>query len=311
MFRRRRRSDTPPPTPAEQFRRDAKFTLPAATQGQSRLLTLPAEIQRMIFTELLGDKFVHVHLRHKDDKYEREGAPSKVSRWIHCVCLRERNAIPHYHDEKNHKWCFLSINILRTCQLAYLQSLPVLYQTNTLAFRCAKDATLFESLFVHFSSLIQSVDLYCTDCGCFGENLCRRQCHSDRRWRMNTCKFDSYYQLFLNSTSSSAKIRTLRLYFENDDSSSFHHRIKALVFSSIQPDAQIQIFVPGEFDKRADETIKLEAPPTKRDRVTVITHAKDLISGCRREMSDEEAEQHADGNVGRAVDSNPGDEGLA
>lgn len=118
MFRRRRRSDTPPPTPAEQFRRDAKFTLPAATQGQSRLLTLPAEIQRMIFTELLGDKFVHVHLRHKDDKYEREGAPSKVSRWIHCVCLRERNAIPHYHDEKNHKWCFLSINILRTCQLA-------------------------------------------------------------------------------------------------------------------------------------------------------------------------------------------------
>jgi hypothetical protein len=116
MFRYRRRSDTPPLTPAEQFRRDAKFKLPTASQGQSPLLTLPAEIQRMILTELLGDKLVHVHLRHSAEKYEREGAPTKIPGWVHCLCRRRRSAIPHYHDEQNHKWCFLSMNILRTCQ---------------------------------------------------------------------------------------------------------------------------------------------------------------------------------------------------
>ncbi|RGP66657.1 hypothetical protein FSPOR_6532 [Fusarium sporotrichioides] len=182
MFRRERRSDTPPPTPVEQFRRDAKFTLPTATQGQSPLLTLPAEIQRMIFTELLGKQLVHVHLRHRDDKYEREGAPRKVSRWVHCVCCLERNTVPHYHEEKNHRWCFLSTNILRTCQSA----LPL---------------------------------------------------------------------------------------------------------------AQIQIFVPGDLDKRTDEAVRVEASPDKRDRISIITHAKDPFSGCCGEILDEEAEQRTDDNV--------------
>ncbi|GKU03062.1 hypothetical protein FLAG1_05414 [Fusarium langsethiae] len=295
MFRRERRSDTPPPIPVEQFRRDAKFTLPTATQGQSPLLTLPAEIQRMIFTELLGDQLVHVHLRHRDDKYEREGAPSKVSRWVHCVCCLERNTVPHYHEEKNHRWCFLSTNILRTCQSAYLQCLPVLYQTNTLSFRCFKDAVVFENLFVHFSSLVQSIDLYCTDCGCYTEPMCRLHEHSS--WRMNLYHFDKYYHLFFATTGSSSKIRNSRLYFENDGSPFFYHHIKMLLLSTSLPLAQIQIFVPGDLDKRTDESVRVEASPDKRYRISIITHAKDPFSGCCGEIPDEEAEQHTDDNV--------------
>jgi len=118
MFRQRRRNDTPPLTPAEQFRNDSRFTLPTAPQGQSPLFSLPIEIQRMIFTELFGDKLVHIHLRRSNEKYERDGAPTKVPGWVHCVCHRKRDTVPHYHQEKSHVWSFLSTNILRACQSA-------------------------------------------------------------------------------------------------------------------------------------------------------------------------------------------------
>ncbi|KAL6914369.1 hypothetical protein FSHL1_012042 [Fusarium sambucinum] len=289
MFRRERRSDTLPPTPAEQFRRDAKFTLPTATQGQSPLLTLPAEIRRMIFNELLGDKLVHIHLRHKDDKYEREGAPSKVSRWVHCVCHHGHKIIPHYHEEKNHQWCLLSTDILRTCQSAYLQGLPVLYQTNTFSFRCVKDVRVFEGLFVHFSSLAQSIDLCCTQCGCYTEHICHHHEHSGSGWRIRSSYFDHYYRLFLTTSSSSGNIRTLRLYFENSDSASVYHRTKSLLLSYILPVAQIQIFVPGELDERTDNAIRVEATRDQRNRISVIRHAKDL-NDCSVQMPGEEVE---------------------
>ena len=104
--------------PTEQFRNNSRFTLPTAPQGQSPLFNLPIEIQRIILTELFGGKLVHIHLRRSNEKYEREGAPTKVPGWVHCVCHHKRDTVPHYHREESHVWSFLSTNILRACQSA-------------------------------------------------------------------------------------------------------------------------------------------------------------------------------------------------
>jgi hypothetical protein len=121
--------------------------------------------------------------------------------------------------------------------------------------------------------------------------------HSDRGWRINMHCFDKYYHLFFATTGGSAKIRNSRLYFENDGSPFFYHQIKMLLLSTSLPLAQIQIFVPGDLDKRTDEAVRVEASPDKRDRISIITHAKDPFSGCCGEILDEEAEQRTDDNV--------------
>ncbi|KAJ4269713.1 hypothetical protein NW762_001381 [Fusarium torreyae] len=118
IIRRRPGSLLPP---AERFRRSTKLTSPNDHQRQSSLFnTLPAEIRRMIYIELFGSQLVHVYFRQHGEDYKREDAPSdaKTPGWVRCICRRGREAVPHYHEEKNHKWCYLSASILRTCQLA-------------------------------------------------------------------------------------------------------------------------------------------------------------------------------------------------
>jgi hypothetical protein len=153
---------------------------------------------------------------------------------------------------------------------------------------------------VHFSSLAQSIDLYCTQCGCYTEPICRRHEHSGSGWRISSSYFDHYYRLFLTTSSSSGNIRTLRLYFENSNSASVYHRTKSLLLSYIFPVAQIQIFVPGDLDERTDQAIRIEAAPDKRNRISVIRHANSL-DDCSGEMSGEEVEQHTNGDVDRVV----------
>jgi hypothetical protein len=112
--------------------------------------------------------------------------------------------------------------------------------------------------------------------------------------------FDDYYYLFLRTSSSNGNIRTLRLYFENDKSLHFYHRIQKLLVSSIHPDAQIQIFVSGDLDERADKAIGVEGTPDQRNRISVIKHAKDL-NDCSGEMAGEEIGHRINGDVDRVV----------
>lgn len=107
-------------TPAERFRDNTRFTTPPAYQGQSPLFALPAEIRQLIYKELLGSRLVHVFFRQREEKFGRAGAPgnARIPGFVHCVCRGGREAVPHYHEEKNHKWCFLSISLLKTCQSA-------------------------------------------------------------------------------------------------------------------------------------------------------------------------------------------------
>ncbi|KAJ4019048.1 hypothetical protein NW766_002748 [Fusarium irregulare] len=285
MFRQRRRSDTPPLTPAEQFRNDSRFTLPTASQSQSSLFNLPIEIQRMIFTELFGGKLVHIHLRRSNEKYEREGAPTKVPGWVHCVCHHKRDTVPHYHREESHVWSFLSTNILRACQSA------------------PKDVLFFETLFVHFSSLIQSMDLYCAECGCL--TACRGHELNDRPWRMDMLCQSEYYRLLFGPTSTVDKVSNMRIYFEDHESIMFGSLIRNLLSSQTLPVAQIQIFVHGDLDERSDKAIKVEATPCKRGRIKVITHASELLSDCYGEQSNRMTDETPTDNVQSMADSSP------
>jgi hypothetical protein len=97
---------------------DDKFESPTAPQGQSPFFRLPAEIRNMIYKELFGSRVVHIWFHRCNETYDQEGAPddSRVQ-WLHCVCHLGRKAVPHFHEEHDQEWSYLSTNILRACQL--------------------------------------------------------------------------------------------------------------------------------------------------------------------------------------------------
>ncbi|KAH6997090.1 hypothetical protein EDB80DRAFT_726972 [Ilyonectria destructans] len=78
---------------------------------------LNEDIRRLIYLELFGERRLHVEFCHSPDRFRRQGHPAHhLPGWVHCVCRKNDTEPPHHHDESNHKWCFLSANLLRTCK---------------------------------------------------------------------------------------------------------------------------------------------------------------------------------------------------
>jgi hypothetical protein len=166
---------------------------------------------------------------------------------------------------------------------------------------------LFEGLFAHVS-LIQSIDLYYGGRGSYTPSRFR----SHETSRVGLSLLRDYYCLFLDTPRVTDNIRNMRFYFEADgnDTPLFSDEIRNLLYSYVLPVAQIQIFVPGDLDKLSNEAIKVEATLDKRSRISVITHASELLSDCYGELSDEETEQHTPDHIDRTAHPSSED-GLA
>ncbi|KAM0549123.1 hypothetical protein ACHAPJ_009578 [Fusarium lateritium] len=127
-----------------------------AQRGSLFFTKLLPEIRRQIFIELFGASRVHVFFRDRSKVYKRDGNLSEpFPGWCHCIC-RKSKALPHAHDEKTHKWCYLATNILFTCTWAYQSGIGVLYHTNTLMFEGYEDFSMLNTWLEedrHFDSL--------------------------------------------------------------------------------------------------------------------------------------------------------------
>ncbi|KAF5670312.1 hypothetical protein FDENT_11334 [Fusarium denticulatum] len=100
-----------------------------AQENSSFFTKLPPELRRQIFIYLFGESIVHIKFHQSKDQFKREGRPkpSKVPGWCHCVCRKGKEACAHPHSEEDHKWCYLSANVMFTCKWAFQSGLHVLY----------------------------------------------------------------------------------------------------------------------------------------------------------------------------------------
>ncbi|KAJ3541069.1 hypothetical protein NM208_g4783 [Fusarium decemcellulare] len=116
-------------------------------QRRSLLFTkLLPEIRRLIFVELFGSS--------------KRSLPG----WLHCICKKGEDALPHPHNEHTHKWRYLSTNILFTCKWAYESGIAVLYGTNSLMFGQGQHEFLlpFKATVGKHFDLINKIELYGT-----------------------------------------------------------------------------------------------------------------------------------------------------
>ncbi|KAF5963632.1 hypothetical protein FBULB1_13260 [Fusarium bulbicola] len=123
---------------------------------------LPPELRRQIFIYLFGESVVHIKFHQSKGQFKREGRPnpSKVPGWCHCVCRKGRGALAHRHSEKDHKWCYLSANVMFTCKWAFQSGLHVLYGTNHFMFDDLQDYTMFSSWVTTKQKYIKHLNIY-------------------------------------------------------------------------------------------------------------------------------------------------------
>ncbi|KAH7237470.1 uncharacterized protein BKA55DRAFT_543007 [Fusarium redolens] len=119
-----------------------------AQDGSLFFTKLHPELRRQIFIYLFGESTVHIKFHQDRDQFKREGRPkpSKIPGWCHCVCRKGREALPHRHSEKDHKWCYLSANVMFTCKWAFQSGLHVLYGTNQFMLDNLKDYAMFRQV---------------------------------------------------------------------------------------------------------------------------------------------------------------------
>ncbi|KAF9774031.1 hypothetical protein IL306_008030 [Fusarium sp. DS 682] len=148
-----------------------------AQEGSLFFTKLPPELRRKIFIYLFGNSTVHIKFRQSKEQFKREGHPtsSKIPGWCHCICRKAQRPLPHRHSEANHKWHYLSANIMFTCKWAYQSGLHVLYGTNELMLDNVKDFAMFISWVNTNQKYIPSLNL-CLDSTCTVDlhaNICQ------------------------------------------------------------------------------------------------------------------------------------------
>ncbi|KAJ5593932.1 uncharacterized protein N7459_000140 [Penicillium hispanicum] len=143
-------------------------------QDQCHFFRLPAEIRRMIYLELMGDRRVHIRYIWKEPSpfrpQPKQGGPRWD--WWHSVCdhsndFPEDALFDHcwdWTDEADLKKKSPKINgveWLRVCQIGYEEALEVLYTTNVFAMNRAMDTPFLMSrlLSPRCASLITSMDI--------------------------------------------------------------------------------------------------------------------------------------------------------
>ncbi|KAF4768945.1 hypothetical protein HAV15_008670 [Penicillium sp. str.  len=141
-----------------------------SSQQQSSLFRLPAEIRRLIYLELMGDRRVHIRYFWRKPSAEPHSEPRW--RWWHAVCDHSDGFI----DDPVEDICSISgsegptdilkpkigsMEWLRCCQVGYEEALEVLYGTNVFAMNKVMDTPFLISrnLGPRCASLITSVDI--------------------------------------------------------------------------------------------------------------------------------------------------------
>ncbi|KAF5673032.1 hypothetical protein FHETE_3517 [Fusarium heterosporum] len=263
-------------TSVERFRKNSRFTHTPAYQGRSPLFSLPLEIRELIYIELFGSELVHVLPRQRGDKFNGKGAPTdaNVSVFAHCVCCRGRESVPHYHEEKNHEWRFLSANLLKTCQSAYIEGIPILYRTNTLSFHSPRDMVFFQARVAPFSALAQFVDLYCAKTYLHNSLACDKK--SFHPWALPKSQFDAYFDMIWLDKGLALNGRQVRLYFESEGTGNTYvaSNLKTLLRPDVVPAANVQIFLQDSSNRIVGDDAKLVLTSNKQGSVTIITNAQ-------------------------------------
>lgn len=168
----------------------------------------------------------------------------------------------------------------------YIEGIPILYQTNTLSFRCPRDIVFFQAQVEAFSKLAQAVDLHCAKTSSRDELLHHNAAYHP--WALPRGQFDAYFEMMWLDKDLAVSARHVRLYFETAETGDFYvaFNVRTLLRSDVVPAAQIQVFLQGNSNSMVDESIKLTSTPDKRRRITVNANTK--VSECHGEISDED-----------------------
>ncbi|KAG5659396.1 hypothetical protein KAF25_000598 [Fusarium avenaceum] len=168
----------------------------------------------------------------------------------------------------------------------YIEGIPILYQTNTLSFRCPRDIVFFQAQVEAFSKLTQAVDLHCAKTSSRDELLHHNAAYHP--WALPRGQFDAYFEMIWLDKDLAVSARHVRLYFETAETGDFYvaFNVRTLLRSDVVPSAQIQVFLQGNSNSMVDESIKLTSTPDKRRRITVNANTK--VSECHGEISDED-----------------------
>ncbi|CAI7661847.1 unnamed protein product [Penicillium palitans] len=141
-----------------------------SSQQQSSFFRLPAEIRRLIYLELMGDRRVHIRYFWREPSTEPHGEPRW--RWWHSVCDHSDRFI----DDPIRDICSISgsegpmdilkpkignMGWLRCCQIGYEEALEVLYGTNIFVMNKFIDTPFLISriLAPRCASLMTSLDI--------------------------------------------------------------------------------------------------------------------------------------------------------
>ncbi|KAJ5518959.1 hypothetical protein N7453_001381 [Penicillium expansum] len=141
-----------------------------SSQQESLLFRLPAEIRRLIYLEIMGDRRVHIRY------FWRQPSPEPHSKprwhWWHVVCEHSDGFI----DDPVEDICSMSgreaymhtprpkigsVEWLRCCQIGYEEALEVLYGTSVFVMNDAMDTPFLISriLAPRCTSLMKSMDI--------------------------------------------------------------------------------------------------------------------------------------------------------
>lgn len=141
-----------------------------SSQQQCSLFHLPAEIRRLIYLELMGDRRVHIRYFWRKSSPESHSEPRW--RWWHAVCDHSDGFI----DDPVEDICSISgregymhiprpkigsVEWLRCCQIGYEEALEVLYGMNVFVMNEAMDTPFLISriLAPRCGSLMTSMDI--------------------------------------------------------------------------------------------------------------------------------------------------------
>jgi hypothetical protein len=168
----------------------------------------------------------------------------------------------------------------------YIEGIPILYQTNTLSFRCPRDIVFFQAQVETFSKLAQAIDLHCAKTSCRDELPHHNT--ANHPWALPRGQFDAYFEMMWSNKDLAISARHVRLYFETEQTDDFYvaFNVRTLLRSDVVPAAQIQVFLQGNSNSMVDESIKLTSTPDKRRRIAVSANTK--ISECHGEVSGED-----------------------
>ncbi|KAJ6107481.1 hypothetical protein N7523_008804 [Penicillium sp. IBT 18751x] len=200
------------PIQPPEYRLRTRCSQKPITQHQSSFFRLPAEIRRLIYRELMGDRRVHIRYLWKEPSPFRPQPKRGGSRWEwwhivceQCDCFPEDPDIDYCPDWRAEAGLLQKrpkiggVEWLRSCQIGYEEASIVLYEANVFAMNKAMDTPFLMSrlLSPRCTSIIKAMDIS------FPVDICRPgQYEND--WMAT---YEAFFKLFEQSFQSVHQLR--------------------------------------------------------------------------------------------------------